>query len=340
MLRSAVLRLTLSYLAIIMLLSIIFSVVLYSISSGELDRGFRHQSPYYGAMAPPPGLPGFTEFRREQLVEGQAHLRSDLIAFNLGVLLLGGAASFVLARRTLKPIEEAMEAQSRFTADASHELRTPLTAMQSEIEVALRDRGLTKQAARELLESNLEEVGKLRALSDGLLRLASVNAGELPTQPVWLDKAAGEALRRLAPAAKAKQIKMVTTIEHLAAMGDPASITELAVILLDNAIKYSEQGGEVKVATVAHGKQVYLRVSDQGRGIKPAELPHIFDRFYRSDRARSKERTNGYGLGLSIAQQIARLHKATIDVSSTPGKTTVFTVKLHRADVAQADKKD
>lgn len=332
MLRSAVLRLTLSYLAIIMLLSIIFSVVLYDISSGELDRGFRHQSPYYGAMAPPPGLPGFAEFRREQLVEGQSHLRTDLIAFNLGVLLLGGMASFVLARRTLKPIEEAMEAQSRFTADASHELRTPLTAMQSEIEVALRDSGLTKQTARELLESNLEEVGKLRALSDGLLRLASIDAGDLPTEPVWLDKAVDEALQRLTRVAKTKRITIENKVEHTAVAGDPASIAELLIILLDNAIKYSEKGGSVAVGTKVHAKQIYLSVTDKGHGIAASELPHIFDRFYRSDPARSKERVDGYGLGLSIAKQIAQLHKGAIDVTSTVGKGTTFTVKLPKTD--------
>ena len=333
MLRSAVLRLTLSYLVIIMLLSVVFSIVLYRISSNELDRGFRHQQSSYFGNQPPPGMPPFAQLREEQDAVGQAHLRSDLIAFNLAVLLLGGAASYVLALRTLKPIEEAMEAQSRFTADASHELRTPLTAMQSEIEVALRDRSLTKQAARELLESNLEEVGKLRALADGLLRLASVDAsGEIPTEPVWLDNATDEALRRLAPAAKAKHIEIVNRVEHVAAPGDPGSITELIVILLDNAIKYSDNQGKITIATQEHAKQVQLTVADEGHGIKAIELPHIFDRFYRSDPARSKERVNGYGLGLSIARQIVGLHKGSIDATSTPGKGTTFTVKLPKAD--------
>jgi signal transduction histidine kinase len=332
MLRSAVLRLTVSYLAIIMVLSISFSVVLYGISSSELDRGFRHQSPYYGRLVPPSGLPDFTQFREEELAAGQANLRSDLIAFNLGVLLLGGAASYALARRTLKPIEEAMEAQSRFTADASHELRTPLTAMQSEIEVALRDRSLTKQDARQLLESNLEEVGKLRALADGLLRLASVDAGELPTEPVWLDKATSEALRRVAAAAKAKRITIVNKVEHVAVAGDPPSIAELSVILLDNAIKYSKTGGSVTVTTHTQAKHVQLSVADTGHGIKAIELPHIFDRFYRADPARSKERVAGYGLGLSIARQIAQLHHGSIEAASTPGQGSTFTVRLPRAD--------
>lgn len=332
MLRSAVLRLTVSYLSIIMILSVSFSVVLYSISSSELDRGFRHQNPYFRRMTPPPGLPDFTQFREQQLEQGQTDLRTDLIAFNLAVLLLGGAASYALARRTLQPIEEAMEAQSRFTADASHQLRTPLTAMQTEIEVALRDRSLTKQDARQLLESNLEEVGKLRALADGLLRLASMDVGDLPKEPVWLDKAMEEAARRVTAAAKGKRITIVNKVEQTAVAGDSASIAELIVILLDNAIKYSHTGSSVTVATTTHAKQIQLSVSDTGHGIKAIELPHIFDRFYRADPARSKERVAGYGLGLSIARQIAMLHHGSIEVDSTPGHGSTFTVRLPRAD--------
>jgi signal transduction histidine kinase len=332
MLHSAQLRLTASYLAIIMIVSIGFSLVLYNTSSYELDRGFRHQGSYFSGVMPPGGLPGFAQFREEQLADGQAHLRSNLIALNLMVFLIGGGASYFLARRTLRPIEAALEAQSRFTADASHELRTPLTAMQTEIEVALRDSGLTKQAARTLLESNLEEIGKLRSLADGLLRLATMDAGNLPTETVWLDEAGAEALRRVAVVAKAKQTHIVNNLERCTVIGDHPSLTELMVILLDNAIKYSDAGSTVTIATKEYAKQIQLQVIDKGHGIKAIELPHIFDRFYRADPARSKEQVAGYGLGLSIARQIVELHQGSIDATSTPGHGTTFTVRLPRSE--------
>ena len=134
--RSAAFKLTLSYLALIMMVSIGFSIFVYQISVGELTSTLRRPLPMYYYQS------NIDELRNQQARHGQINIQNNLILINIVTFIIGGVASYWLARRTLQPIEEAMEAQSRFTADASHELRTPLTAMQTEIEVALRDKAL------------------------------------------------------------------------------------------------------------------------------------------------------------------------------------------------------
>src|SRR5438552_9103928 len=148
MFQSATIKLTAWYLALIMGLSLAFSLVLYNSSAESLGAAYDHQrvairQQYLNAFGFSPSQLDLDRLRGTEISEGQQRLIANLTLANLGVLIAGGAASFYMARRTLRPLEQAMEAQARFTADASHELRTPLTAMQTEIEVSLRDRNLS-----------------------------------------------------------------------------------------------------------------------------------------------------------------------------------------------------
>ena len=325
-------RLATAYVAIIMVISISFSAALYHLSADQLSESLHHQylryRPFfYSRLLTPPGQP-VPMHLQDELDSGTGHLEIELVYFNLVILLLASSASYLLAKRTLRPIEDALEAQSRFTADASHELRTPLTAMQTEIEVALRDPKLTEAQAKKLLASNLEEVAKLRALSDGLLRLAREDGNGLVAIPVSLVNVADLAVDRVKRAAHAGRITIDNGATAVTALGDEQSLTDLVVILLDNAIKYSSPESTVQISTKHHGQQAILAVTDHGAGIAAAELPHIFERFYRADPSRSKDQVEGYGLGLSIARKIAQLHHGTIEVSSTAGKGSTFTVKL------------
>jgi signal transduction histidine kinase len=334
MIDSAILKLTGWYLALIMVLSLGFSVFLYQLYDFELTRGSRRQDIFFNELIPR-GLPGFNEFRQAQLAEGEERLKSNLALFNLIVFIAGGAASYALARRTLRPIGEAFEAQSRFTADASHELRTPLTAMQTEIEVALRDGNLTKADAEALLRSNLEEVEKLKALSSGLLKLARDDVSRDSWKKIQLADLVGDAIKSTQPLAVQKAVEIVNQVEKFQVQGDPTNLGELVVILLDNAIKYSEPNTTVRLTTRKVGHFVSLAVIDQGQGIKASDLPHIFDRFYRADVSRSKEKTSGYGLGLSIAKKIITVHGGTIEVKSVLGKGSTFIVRLPLTQVSK-----
>lgn len=329
MLRSATFRLTLSYLAILMALSILFSLVLYHSSSAELRNGLHQQLKYYRQEQVFSFDPNLQTIQDQEYTDAEHRLQLQLSLVNLIILVAGGGASYWLARRNLRPIEAAFEAQSRFTGDASHELRTPLTAMKTEIEVALRDKSLPAADAREVLTSNLEEIAKLEALSNGLLRLAHHDRDDRSAfEPTSLARVAAAAIERLNGSIKHHPVTVFNEVEPFLVMGDREHLVELMTVLLDNAIKYSPAKGEIVLATRIRGGVVLLDVRDQGPGIAAQDLPHIFDRFYRADASRSKDKVKGYGLGLSIARKIAELHRGSIEVSSRDGHGSTFTVKL------------
>jgi two-component system sensor histidine kinase CiaH len=304
MFHSAAVRLTLWYLAIIMAISIIFSGMLYRLSADQLDRNVNRQIGYFNNFLGPRENDNYAQLRQAQVNEDRSHLRTNLIIFNLLVLAGGGAASYLLARRTLEPIEEALKSQTRFAADASHELRTPLTAIQTENEVALRDPKLSKVQAVGLLRSNLEEIAKLKALSEGLLRLANGGGRTADTELLEINDIAEAAAGRLAKTARLKKIKIINKTGKLAVRGERDSLIELLSILIDNAIKYSPSGSQVILSSQKHHKEAQIKIIDKGQGISAAELPHIFERFYRSEGSRSKSGSGGYGLGLAIAKKI------------------------------------
>ncbi len=334
-LRSAVIRLTSYYLLLVMIISMAFSFVLYRVLVQELDNGLRHQTVFLRTL-PLQEIGQFDDgtslatLQAKQLEDSRDHLLLELFYFNLIILITGGFASYTLARQTLKPIEESMEAQNRFVADASHELRTPLTAMQTEIEVALRSKHLSQAEATTLLQSNLEEVAKLEALCSSLLQLARNNdQATIDAFTVLSPKALlEEASSQLQPLATKKDIKIAIEGESKEVKGDKSSLTQLFVILLDNAIKYSDSKTTVVASLSTQHKGVKIAIKDQGPGIKSSDIPHLFERFFRSDQSRSKEQTQGYGLGLAIAKEIVTMHQGTIDVVSNLGQGTTFTVYL------------
>jgi two-component system sensor histidine kinase CiaH len=327
--RSAAVKLTAWYIAIIMALSIGCSFALYNVSSNELEHNVRRRLPIsVNELLTPADLRNLSTMRNKQLDTDLNHLKGNLISFNLLVFLVGGAVSYALARRTLEPIEKSLEAQKRFTSDASHELRTPLTAMQAEIEVALRDPKLTKAEATGLLQSNLEEVAKLQALSEGLLSLAQNSDKPTITAPISSSTALSEALERLDKVAQAKNITLKNDAKEITLKAEHRSLVELLVILIDNAIKYSPGGSKVQISSATQNKMGRISIKDQGVGIKATDLPHIFERFYRSDASRSKSQAEGYGLGLAIAKKIVSSLDGSIEVKSAPGHGSTFTIVL------------
>lgn len=349
--RSATLKLTLFYILIAMAVSVSFSIAIYNISSNELERGFGRQTGILRDISldtlQNTSLPDFEKSRLDLLTESDSNLKNNLIYFNLLILLLSSGAGYFLARKTLRPLEETMEAQSRFTADASHELRTPITAMRTEIEVALRDKMLNFSSAKKLLQSNLEETSKLESLSNALLKLTNSQADVKKTfHKVALSELIIESYEKVESLADHKSIKFETnlylkdkeeksvkrnTSSDIEIQGDKQSLIELFVILLDNAIKYSPEKSTIKISVDKADGHALIKIKDQGMGIKACDLPHIFDRFYRADHSRCKEKISGYGLGLSIAKNIADLHGGSVSAKSEPGKGSEFVVKL-RAD--------
>lgn len=326
-------RLTGLYLGIIMVISLFFSINLYHVSMQELNRDFRRQGVAIDRL---PGSLIPRELRSQLLDEGidvmneaKMHILGRLLLTNLFILVGGGFVSYYLARRTLQPIEESHQALERFTADASHELRTPIAAMQTEIEVALMNPKLTLSEAKTQLTSNLEELSHLTALSEGLLKLASLENKSMTKSQVSLKSIINEATKRVKTASVAKKIEIARTInEDIEVTVDRAAIIEAISILLDNAIKYSTAKSTVDVSLRKDGKSAVIEVSDKGAGIRKADQPYIFERFYRADAARNKQATEGYGLGLAIAKNIVELHDGSIAAKSIPNKGSTFSIRL------------
>jgi signal transduction histidine kinase len=325
--QSATLRLTGWYLLILMAISLLFSGILYEISSAELRRSLRapdiiiNDGLFYQSNAA-------EQLRESRYNEGIARITGNLILLNIGALIVGGGLSYILARRTLRPIHEAMEVQGRFVSDASHELRTPLTVMQSEIEVGLRDSSATKADYKKLLESNLDEVGRLHELSDRLLQLSSQR--DLELVDTQLDEVAIEALNRVVKVAQARNISVVNDVGRAEIRASRDALADAVTILLDNALKYGANGSTVTMHSSLLPRAVLLHVSDEGPGIAVKDLPYIFDRFYRVDSSRSRSHVEGHGLGLSIAKRIVQQHGGELSVESKLGKGSTFTIRLPR----------
>ncbi len=225
-------------------------------------------------------------------------------------------------------LEDAFARLSRFTADASHELRTPLAVIRSTAEIAGR-RPRSEEAYRGALKAIASESERMTALIDDLLFLArcDVNTLDLPMSPVALDEVLREAQVLLSPAAASRHVELrVTSHANAPAVwGNRAAIRRLVLILGDNAIKYSREGGSVEFATDLQGDLVYLRVQDHGIGIPQSELPFVFQRFYRGANAREGG-NDGFGLGLALATGIAERHRSAVKVTSLPEQGSSFEV--------------
>ncbi len=326
--KSATTKLTSWYLAMFMLLSISFSMVIYQMASGEIHSRLEHfrssvqGMPVYANAMPNKAL----ELKiLETEVEAADNLSMQLFYINILVLFFGGLASYYLARYSLKPIEKAHDAQSRFTSDASHELRTPLAVMKTELEVALSDEKATVSDLRETLMSNLEEVDKLSKLSEMLLNLSQLDNIKLKIEPVNLTKVTEFVVKDFRSISN--RIKLETKKQPLACANEMA-IIDLIKILIDNAVKYSPKDSIIHIKVFADKEMARFEITNSGRGIEPNKLPHIFDRFYRADSARTNGHKNGYGLGLALAKNIIEMHNGELSVTSELNNETTFSFGL------------
>jgi signal transduction histidine kinase len=235
------------------------------------------------------------------------------------VLVLAGG--YFLVQKSTAPVERSMAYTRRFMADAAHELRTPVAVLRTKADVALQEER-TIDAYVSTLRGMGHEAQRLGRVVDDLLMLARADAGERPLERTkfFLDDVVIDAALSLRTLAQAAGVSLVVDeFEETAIIGDAALVREMAIVLLDNAVKFTPRGGSVRVA-VHPEPQPTLVVEDTGRGIAPDQLPLVFERFYRGDPSRS--RNGGAGLGLSIAQWIAGEHGARLTLSSAVGSGT------------------
>lgn len=338
MFHSARLRLTTWYVLLILSLTSLVSVFVFVGINQELTRIEHIQqrmtarpTPY---IIPLPGSNQADKFvavtDEVDIAEIRRRIIVSIIGINAGIGLIIGAISYFLAGKTLQPIQNMVDEQRRFLADASHELRTPLTSLRTATEVSLRDKGLKLTEAKTLLKDNLDEIKNLQYLSEGLLRLSAFEKKEvdLVMESVAIDQVIKEAVKKVTAQAGLKKIKVKVSVDKTFVKGDRLALVEVVVILLDNAIKYSPRNTVITVSSQKKRSTVKIVIQDQGIGIASKDMPHIFDRFYRADESRSSTFGTGYGLGLPIAQRIVEQHAGRITVMSYPTQGSTFYVEL------------
>src|ERR1051325_6273610 len=303
---------------------------------------------------------------RMELEDEYTSLIEAFAAAALAALVLVAGGGSILVRKSAAPVERSMEQMRRFMADAAHELRTPITLPRTRAEVAGgQEREPTRDAAT--LQAIEREAARLGEIAGGLLTLARADAGEWPRgrapplraigagpaplgesagglltlaradagewpvvrETLYLDDAiAGAVDATRAYAEQRRGFGEVGRFEEAKIVGDPALVRRLLLIVLDNALKFTPAGGRVRLDVSAQNGRAAVVVSDTGIGIPPQHLPHVFERFYRGDQVRQDVAGGGAGLGLAIAQWIASVHGARIDVASQPGAGTRVSISF------------
>ena len=229
---------------------------------------------------------------------------------------------------TFARLEIAFGQQRQFTSDAAHELRTPVSVMLTQTQTTLtRERSVAEY--RETVEVCQRAAQRMRRLIESLLALARLEAGQEPMKRLRFDLAvaARDCVELIRPLAAERGMKLICEVPVIEGEGDPERMSQVISNLLINAIQYNREGGEVRVAGQANEASIALTVTDTGLGISAADLPHIFDRFFRADKSRTGSSGHA-GLGLAISKAIVEAHGGTIAVVSQPGAGTTVTVHL------------
>jgi heavy metal sensor kinase len=282
------------------------------------------------------GIGGYLLTRRSLApLASMARQANEITQSNLETRLEVGAAAEELAVLTasfnqlLSRLDLSFDHMRRFVADASHELRTPISIIRGEADVALsNDRSAAEY--REALAIVLDESRRLSRLVDDLLNLARADAGrvKLQVQEFYLNDLLTECCRSAQSLAGARHIALECAVrDDVAFRGDEELVRRMVMNLIDNAVRYTPEGGRVTAALESHSGGISIRVADTGAGIAPEAVPHVFERFYRADKARSRQ-DGGFGLGLAIVKWIAESHNGAVELASTPGVGSTFTVNL------------
>lgn len=309
-------RLTLFYVAVIAILLAVFSVTFYwsfvASVRNDVEGDFPSEQSQDAFIAKTVG-----------------RVANELVLADGAVLVFVGALGFWLAGRTLRPIKQVLDSQRRFIADASHELRTPLTIMKTELEVSQR-REDAEGARSALYLSTFEEVERMRHLVDDLLTLSRIDSDQGPAHfsAVDLSGLTLQGVDRMGAYARSKAVTIaVQAGRPISVPGDADELRTVLINLLKNAIDYSPANGTVTMTLASSPREASLVVTDKGVGIASEDLPHVFERFFRADKSRSRRR-GGSGLGLPIVESIVRRHRGHVSIQSLPGQGTIVTVSL------------
>lgn len=329
--QSAHFSLSMLYFLILLVIVGIFNIVIfYSINTNNMEISTSNETTFLKDKS----IYGTDEIR-EKIIAARnrragEQITEAILILDFSILLAGGIGSFWLARRALEPLEKAHRLQSEFVSNASHEIRTPLAAIQLETEMILKDKNASKDDFREILESNLEEARSLTAMVKMLLNLSTIDKG-IPLSAVNLNEIVKARVSKFPDAEKRI---IFEGGKDFIVQNNETAIDEMAMILIDNALKYNVSKEPIEVKIFRQNRQAVLSVSNFSNEIPQDELNKFFDRFYRCDKVRScNNHTEGYGLGLAIAKKIVNETNSVIlakneRIAKTEKFKTTFAVAM------------
>ena len=264
-------------------------------------------------------------YLRASLLQTSLYL---LCAFALTMLACYGISRYI-SRLAVRPVEQAMNREKQFVADISHDLKTPLAVMQACRHILMENPGQTVAQAQAWLDRSGEAMENMQSLIDDMLALSAMDSGQrLPKrEPVNFSAAVTKAALQMEAMAYDRGVALETDVQdNVFVTGDAESLLRAVSGLIENALKYEPRAGRVRIALSARGRKAVLTVQNFGTVIAPEDLPHVFGRFYRSDKARTAQQ--GHGLGLAIIQRSIQRMNGKIEAASAPETGTVFTVTL------------
>ena len=312
-------KLTLFYVGTMIIIMGIFSLVLIATLEQNIQDSLED-------------ITGGDLMQQQALVRTKDAIETVVYAIDGILILIIGGVGYFLAGRTLRPIRESLERQKRFTADASHDLRTPLAIMKTGMEVALQDKHPNDISYRKTIVSNLEEINKMTTLVFDLLLVARTEqtVEKDTSRLVDVHGFVDSVIKKMQIKAQEKSITLAmegTVHGNVKVHGH--NFDRVLQNVLQNAINYTPSGGRVTVSIHKEKSGYKIIVVDTGVGIPEADLPHIFERFYKASHSRND--ASGSGLGLSIAKQIIEQHKGSIAISSHTGEGTEVTITIPKA---------
>lgn len=321
--------LTIVYVVILAVILVSSSGISRSIFSERLRARFEESTSgqEVAELLPPPG---------PDMRNIQEDFQSTILMVNGVLLIVAAILSYGLAGLTLRPIRSAYQRQRQFLGDASHELRTPLAILQTGLESQLRRNKDMKEEKK--IKSHLEEVHRMTRLVEDLLQLsyfAEWNVNILNKENVELATLLRETVERFIELAAKNDVDIdcfVNVDANIIVLGDKQMLSQAIANILKNAVCYNKFGGSVVVRLSQEKSQAVIEIEDTGIGMDPEDIAHVFDRFYRAEKSRSRG-TGGSGLGLSIANAVICAHRGRIDIQSVPDKGTkvVITLPISRA---------
>jgi signal transduction histidine kinase len=309
-------KLTLFYVATSALLLAIFSYLLYGELLMRLQDTIDDQVLDIAA-------------RRVFLERASDALQNQILIADGVALMFVCITGYFLTAYTLRPIHEARLRERRFLADAAHELRMPLSVMKTGVEILLRGESHLSDHMKKILTENVEEINSLTYIANNLLSLVGEKSKTAqPLSPIFVYDVVFGAIKKVTPLANSRQVILTVDADEstgvLRMLGDQPSLSRAFENVIENAIKYTEQGGSVEVSIESKIPSIIVSVKDTGVGISQADLPHIIEPFFRADLARTAN--EGAGLGLSIVDEIVRAHKGKLEFESNLGVGTTVTM--------------